>query len=310
MRYRPEDLDRAFFSVRFSRVLDDLGYATWRRWRLYGEEGLAGKEAALWLRERTLTVEHGGEPLSRYEVEVAADTGKPRSVGRPRLFETSFATPQPRLFALAALGEAGWLKAVKLEDYAPRKPRRPAMPQRALFTYGEAWGRSLPGPRTVPAHVLLRREIRPGFAYLEDEAQVHARHRLAVAVHVVLGVRHHRVDPGAAAEYVHRRVRIAHRVDVVVAGAPVEAVRVVVLGPRVPLALRRQEVVPRSAAHLARAFFAEGHLVRAAGRLDLAVDVGVGAENEGQLRPHRRSDGQHHASAKGQEGKPPVHNSG
>ena len=140
VRYRPEDLDRAFFSVRFSRVLDALGYATWRRWRLYGEEGLAGKEAALWLRERTLMLEHGGEPLSRFEVEVAADTGKPRSVGRARLFETSFAVPQPKLFALAALGEAGWLKAVKLQDYAPRKPRRPAMLQQALFPYGEAWG--------------------------------------------------------------------------------------------------------------------------------------------------------------------------
>ena len=71
-------------------------------------------------------------------MESAAGTGRPRSVGRPRLFETPFAAPQPKLFALAALGEAGWLKAVKLEDYAPRKPRRPAMLQQALFPYGEA----------------------------------------------------------------------------------------------------------------------------------------------------------------------------
>jgi hypothetical protein len=28
-----------------------LGYAPERRWRLYGEEGLAGTEAALWLQE-------------------------------------------------------------------------------------------------------------------------------------------------------------------------------------------------------------------------------------------------------------------
>jgi transposase InsO family protein len=31
VRYRPEDLERAFFSVRFSRTLDPLGYATFRR---------------------------------------------------------------------------------------------------------------------------------------------------------------------------------------------------------------------------------------------------------------------------------------
>lgn len=138
LRYREEDLNRAFFSVRFSRVLDALGYATWRRWRLYGEEGLAGREAALWLQERTLTLEHQGEPLSRYGVEVEAATGKPRTVGRPRLFETSFALPQHRLFALDALGDGGWLKALRLEDYAPRRPRRPEALQEVLFSYLEA----------------------------------------------------------------------------------------------------------------------------------------------------------------------------
>ena len=42
----------------------ELGYATVMRWRLYPEEGLAGKEADLWLLDKTLTVEHGGELLS------------------------------------------------------------------------------------------------------------------------------------------------------------------------------------------------------------------------------------------------------
>lgn len=30
VRYLPEDLERAFFSTRYSRVLDDLGYARFR----------------------------------------------------------------------------------------------------------------------------------------------------------------------------------------------------------------------------------------------------------------------------------------
>ena len=42
---------KAIFSIRFSRMLDPLGYATFRRWRLYGQEALAGSEAALWLQE-------------------------------------------------------------------------------------------------------------------------------------------------------------------------------------------------------------------------------------------------------------------
>ena len=70
---------------------------------------------------------------------MADGTGKLRSVGRPRLFETSFATPQPKLFPLAALGEAGGLKAVRLEDYAPRTYRRQSALQQALFPYHEAW---------------------------------------------------------------------------------------------------------------------------------------------------------------------------
>ena len=67
MRFHAKDLERAFFSERFTRVLDALGYATLMRWRSTGG-GLAGKEADLWLLENTLTLEHAGETLSAYEV--------------------------------------------------------------------------------------------------------------------------------------------------------------------------------------------------------------------------------------------------
>ena len=96
MRFHKEDLERAFFSERSTRVLDALGYATLMRWRLYGEEGLAGKRADLWLLENTLTVEHAGEPLSAYEVSYDAAGGRSGAgrlleVRKPTLFETPFA---------------------------------------------------------------------------------------------------------------------------------------------------------------------------------------------------------------------------
>lgn len=150
MRFHPKDLERAFFSERFSRVLDACGYATLMRWRLYGEEVLAGKEADLWLLENTLTLEHAGEPLSAYEVVRDDAAGSPddargRSGGRlaavrkPMLFETSYVAGQMRLFGLAeTLGEDGWLKVLRLEDYAPRSSRRPEMLQQVLFTYTDA----------------------------------------------------------------------------------------------------------------------------------------------------------------------------
>lgn len=140
VRHREEGLRRAFFSTRYTRVLDSLGYATFRRWRLYGEEGLAGREAALWLAAESLTMEHGGESLSRYVVQVEASTGRLQAVSGPRLFETSSqrSRPQLRLFALGDLGEAGWLKALKLEGYAPRRPTAPQALQQALFLCAEA----------------------------------------------------------------------------------------------------------------------------------------------------------------------------
>jgi hypothetical protein len=61
----------------------------------------------LWLAAESVTLEHAGELLSRYEVRVEAETGELRSVGRARLFGTSAAVAQPRLFGLDALGEAG-----------------------------------------------------------------------------------------------------------------------------------------------------------------------------------------------------------
>jgi putative transposase len=62
------------------------------------------------------------------------------ATARPRLFENSHGLncPQQHLFALESLGEAGWLKALKLRGYVARGPRRPPALQRALFAYAEA----------------------------------------------------------------------------------------------------------------------------------------------------------------------------
>src|SRR5215204_1615449 len=139
VRHREGELRRAFFSARFVRVLDSLGYARFRHWRLYGEEALVGREAALWLATESLTVEHGGDPLSRFEVKLEPATGELRSVGRPRLFEVPRVLPQPRLFALDALGEGGWLKVMRLEGYATRAPRRPGVFSRRSSCTTKPW---------------------------------------------------------------------------------------------------------------------------------------------------------------------------
>lgn len=85
-------------------------------------------------------LEHAGETLSRYEVERIPGSGKLRDVGKPALFEASRrrSPPQARLFGLEEVLGDGWLKALKLGEYAPRRPRRPEALQGVLFPYLDA----------------------------------------------------------------------------------------------------------------------------------------------------------------------------
>jgi putative transposase len=137
VRYHPVDLERAFFSSRFTRKLDTLGYARFRHWRLYAEEGLARQPVAVWLGNDGLSVEYGGQTLSSYDVSLSEDT-KLREVTNPRLFVTRYRTPQLRLFGLDELGEDGWLKALELDEYAARSQNGPESIQGVLFSYLEA----------------------------------------------------------------------------------------------------------------------------------------------------------------------------
>ncbi len=139
LRHHPSDLSRAFFSTRYVRRLDALGYARLKHWRIYGEEGLARCEVALWLGDGGLVVEYGSDTLSRYDV--AFSTGAPRlaEVTNARLFATKHRPLQLKLFNLEdALGRNGWLKALGLDGYAARSRVKPVMLQQALFAYTDA----------------------------------------------------------------------------------------------------------------------------------------------------------------------------
>jgi transposase len=128
VRHQPVDLGRAFFSTRFTRTLDASDYARIKHWRVYAEEGLALCEVAIWIGNEGLSVEYGGQTLSRYDVSLSSKRTQRslEDVSNPRLFSTRYRLSrlQPKLFSLEEyLGEGGWLKAIRLEDYAPRRPR-------------------------------------------------------------------------------------------------------------------------------------------------------------------------------------------
>jgi hypothetical protein len=68
-------MHRTFYTTRFGRRLDRHGYVRFRNWRIYGEHGLPGQVAVVWLYGETVTVAFrdtpstipraGSNPISR-----------------------------------------------------------------------------------------------------------------------------------------------------------------------------------------------------------------------------------------------------
>ena len=115
----PADLDR-LFRLRSTRVLNASGSVRFRHWRLYGERGLAGERAAVWVAGETLTIECRTEALVQYPVVLESDGRQIREVGAPNLFPHRYSSSQPFLPPLA---ETPWHPARRLTPYRPRHPR-------------------------------------------------------------------------------------------------------------------------------------------------------------------------------------------
>ena len=119
----PEELHRVFYATQFGRTVDRAGYVRFRHWRLYGEAGLAGSHAAVWLYGEHLTVEFSDEPLAQYHVTYQPDKRHLRTVTEPQLFATPHRSPQLPLWVL---GEGDWFQMLRVPAYAPRTRRRGA----------------------------------------------------------------------------------------------------------------------------------------------------------------------------------------
>ncbi|HEY1335863.1 MAG TPA: helix-turn-helix domain-containing protein [Bryobacteraceae bacterium] len=122
------DLNR-LFRLRATRVLNAGGYLRFRHWRLYGERGLAGEHAAVWVDGETLTIEYAADTLAQYRVRLEADRRRLKEVDEPRLFATAHASPQPFLPTLDA---TAWRPAQRLAPYRLRRVRRAVATQEPL----------------------------------------------------------------------------------------------------------------------------------------------------------------------------------
>jgi putative transposase len=119
----PDELHRIFYATRFGRTLNRFGYVRFRHWRLYGERGLAGDEAVVWLYREQLMVAFADEALAHYQVTYQPDDRHLASVTAAELMETPYRSLQPPLWAW---GADEWLAVVRVAPYASRQPRRPA----------------------------------------------------------------------------------------------------------------------------------------------------------------------------------------
>jgi putative transposase len=131
--WQAAQLDRIFYSTRFTRRLNKAGYLRFRHWRLYGELGLAYRKTNIWLSKEHLTVECGDEPLSQYAVQYQPDEKHLRDIVDPHHFETRFSSPQLDLWQVDKIE---WHLVKRLPDYAPRHKKKAAgdVVQQALFS--------------------------------------------------------------------------------------------------------------------------------------------------------------------------------
>jgi len=126
----PAELHRVFYATRGGRKLDKLGYIRFRHWRIYGEHGLARRQAAVWLYGETLLLEFSEEPLAQYSVAYEPDRHHLRDVVPRQLFQTKYQSPQ---LALWELRDGEWLKVLRSGPFWRRHRRQPGGIQRTLF---------------------------------------------------------------------------------------------------------------------------------------------------------------------------------
>jgi hypothetical protein len=119
--YPEEVLSRVLYATQFTRHLDRHGYVRFKKWRFFGEDGLAGSEVSVWMYEGTLKIEYQTTALSEYTLRFSPDHQQINTVKNARRIKTHFASPQLHLWQR---GETEWLLAVKQPERHPRMIKR------------------------------------------------------------------------------------------------------------------------------------------------------------------------------------------
>jgi putative transposase len=121
MQPATELIYHAFSAIGETRVLNKAGYARFRNFLLYGEQGLAGCETLVNIFQDTLALEYGDYPLSKYSVEWQPDDKHLLRVGNPRIYQHPYQSPQLPLWSP---GEVEWHVIIRIDSKGHRRKRK------------------------------------------------------------------------------------------------------------------------------------------------------------------------------------------
>ena len=121
MQPEPDLVYRVFSAICETRTLTKAGYARFRNFLLYGEQGLAGKKTLVNIFQDILTLEYGEYPLSRYSVEWQPDDKHLLRVGNPRLYDHPYQSSQQFLWES---GEVEWHVILRTDPPVRRRKQR------------------------------------------------------------------------------------------------------------------------------------------------------------------------------------------
>jgi len=114
--YDEQTLHKIFHTTRFARCLDSAGYVHFRRWKIYGEYGLARQTATLWLTAENLTISFQDQPLAHYAARFSTNQKRLITINEPQLVETEFRSPQLPLWELS---NEEWRKVIPPKHLQP-----------------------------------------------------------------------------------------------------------------------------------------------------------------------------------------------
>lgn len=125
-------LHQAFSRQVWQRRTNEKGFIRVGRWKIYIEEGLPKTPVELIYWDGKLRAEYRQEKLAEYDCRWDEKSQRPKSIEKPRHFESSYRSKQPELF------EVGWLRNPIEEIRAGRNSSRKVFSEQLKLPFSEA----------------------------------------------------------------------------------------------------------------------------------------------------------------------------